>query len=145
MLRCVAGVEEEEVFVRHARIMKHHGQFEYDRVTEGILKSKTLIKTSSDWKRDRVHFVHTPFSEAIGAVATMAPFDVVLLDGVLERCQNPSSLLRSLCTSGVVRDSGVLVIASSNDWSNKVTPLSSWVGGYLVSTSSAMSLPLCMQ
>ncbi len=40
----VVGVDASSTFVRHARIMQHHGQEEYERVREGILTETTLVR-----------------------------------------------------------------------------------------------------
>jgi SAM-dependent methyltransferase len=134
--------------VRHARILKHHGQFEFDRVREGILTDTTLARVPAGVDRARAHFIVADASDlpqavldeaaslragaAAGKASTAAGaaggFDLVVVDDVLTELRQPLDLVRRL--RAYVRAGGVVVIASSNDWRPEVTPRNSWLGGF---------------
>jgi len=141
--RAVVGVDQREDLVRHARILKHHGQFEFDRVREGILTDTALARVPAGVDRARAHFLVADASDlpsavldeaaalradsAAGAAGAAGAFDLVVIDDVLTELRQPLDLVRRL--RAYVRAGGVVVIASSNDWRPEVTPRNSWLGG----------------
>ena len=55
----VVGVDGSSTFVRHARIMQHHGQEEFERVREGILTETVLVSVRKPPFNARALVVHT--------------------------------------------------------------------------------------
>ncbi|RYY33881.1 hypothetical protein EON62_03795, partial [archaeon] len=73
----VTGVDEDEASVRHARILQHHGQFEYERVREGVLTDKALVKIHPDVKRGCASFVHADPRSLPSTLLAAGGFDLV--------------------------------------------------------------------
>ena len=134
------GVDRREPAVRHARIFQHHGQFQFERVREGVLTDTSLVRVPAGVARARVAF-HVADACALPAeVLAEAPafsaasaaagggFDVVVVDDLLTKQRQPLDLVQRL--ADYVRPGGVLVITSTNAWSPAVTPRNSWLGGY---------------
>ena len=55
-------------------------------------------------------------------------FDAVLAANVVERLAHPGLFLDQL--AGLVKASGVVVLASAFSWSEHDTPKSNWLGGF---------------
>ena len=124
----VTAVDADEPSIRHARIMKHHGQFEYDRPTEGVLTEPVLsVVSATPGQRSAVDFLLGDLEDA-ALEGARGCYDVVVLDGALTRCARPLSVLARASDS--VREGGVLVVASDNDWRASFTPRTSWCGGF---------------
>ena len=134
----VTGVDVRETAIRHARIFQHHGQFEYERVREGVLSDTVLANVdASPAERARAEFVLAD-ATALPAALLATPYDVVVLDSLLARLKQPLDLVRSL--AALVRPGGTLVIASSNDWDPAVTPRNSWIGGFKMNGEDCSTL-----
>jgi hypothetical protein len=50
------GVDKCSTYIRHARIMQHHGQLEFERVREGVLTDTTLVHADAAANRGNVVF-----------------------------------------------------------------------------------------
>jgi len=124
----VVGVDAAEAAVRHSRIMQHHAQLEYERVTEGVLTTTALVRTPAGVDRSRVTFFNSPLAALTPDAAAGGPFDLVLVNDALCRAVQPLDIVTSL--PGIVRPGGVAVVACSNDWDAAVTPRNSWLGGF---------------
>ena len=137
----VLGVDAREPSIRQARILQHHGQYEYERVREGLLTRPQLARVPEGVDRSRAHFVVSelgvgsaaaaaapPPGDAAGEVAAAGPFPVVVYDSLLTGARNPREALAAV-TSLVCRE-GLLLISSSNAWSAAATPRNSWLGGF---------------
>jgi formylglycine-generating enzyme required for sulfatase activity/SAM-dependent methyltransferase len=125
----VVGVDNREVAIRHARVMQHHGQLEYERVKEGVLSTTALVKVPGGGSnRAAAVFALGDACNLPEDVLAYGPFDVVVVDAILTRQTQPLDLTKKL--SKYVRPGGLCVIASNNDWDPKVTPRNSWIGGY---------------
>lgn len=86
--------------------------------------------------RARVQIAHSALSVCgqHPAVAESGPFDVVVVDDALVREQQPLALVEVL--TGLVRPSGLLLVASSNQWDAEVTPRNLWLGGFKMNGES---------
>jgi formylglycine-generating enzyme required for sulfatase activity/2-polyprenyl-3-methyl-5-hydroxy-6-metoxy-1,4-benzoquinol methylase len=125
----VLGVDVRDSAVRHARILQHHGQFAFERVREGVLTSTTLATVSADAAaRGRCAFAIGDATDLSAEILAAAPYDSVVLDGLLVRLRQPLDILTKL--EALVAPGGLLVISSNNDWSPKTTPRNSWTGGF---------------
>jgi putative 4-mercaptohistidine N1-methyltranferase len=133
------GVDARESAIRHARILQHHGQMEFERVREGVLTTTTLARVGCDAAaRACASFAVGDAAALPDDVARAAPFDVLLLDGVLARMRQPLDLIKRL--DALVAPGGVLVIVSSNDWLPDVTPRNSWLGGFKMNGEACSTL-----
>eukprot|EP00128_Syssomonas_multiformis_P002618 Colp12_sorted_trinity150504_noHs@28834 len=54
-------------------------------------------------------------------------YDFVLAENIIDRIYNPRNFLANIHTR--INASGLLIIASAYDWSEKLTPKQNWVGG----------------
>jgi formylglycine-generating enzyme required for sulfatase activity/SAM-dependent methyltransferase len=140
----VTGVDDHEPSIRHARLLQHHAQFEYERVDEGILTSTTLGKIQAGGlapaDRAKVSFylgelTAATTNSAAGSssglsaeVLAAAPYDVVVVDDLLVRSTQPLDLLAKV--PSLLKKGGLCVFASSNNWDPAVTPRNSWLGGF---------------
>ena len=139
----VIGVDDSEPLIRHARIMQHHGQFEYEQVREGILTDSVRVQCPVDaGTRARAVFVlgdaSAPLSPEL--LRDYGPFDAVFVDDILTARTQPLSVLQAL--KSFVRPGGILVIASNNDWSPQRTPRNSWCGGFKMNGEELSTLAM---
>ncbi|KAA0175366.1 hypothetical protein FNF27_03067 [Cafeteria roenbergensis] len=128
----VVGTHHVEPVLRQARLLQHHGQLEYQRLTEGILTTTALVNVDRDIDRSRAVYVETCVSELEPALKANGgkPFDAVVLDGALTQVTQPLDALKSLRKAGVVAEGGVVVVLSDHSWNADVTPRNSWLGGF---------------
>jgi formylglycine-generating enzyme required for sulfatase activity/2-polyprenyl-3-methyl-5-hydroxy-6-metoxy-1,4-benzoquinol methylase len=136
----VVGVDAREPAVRHARVMQHHGQFEYERVREGVLTDTTLVRTPAGVDRSRASYFVGDAAALGPEVTDQGPFDVVVLDGLLTRLQQPLDVVSRL--REYVRPGGLLVVSSNNDWQPSITPRNSWTGGFLMNGEEITTLDM---
>lgn len=68
----------------------------------------------------------------------LVQFDAVLAANVIERLANPALFLDQL--AGLVKASGVVVLASAFSWSEHDTPKESWLGGFYKVTCCILPL-----
>jgi hypothetical protein len=62
--------------------------------------------------------------------AELSGFDIVVLNDVIDKVSTPGSVLSRLGgVRGMVRSGGLLVILSTFDWKEDITPRSLWIGG----------------
>ena len=130
----VVAVDGDEGSIRAARLIQHHGQLDFERVTEGVLTESALARTpAAPSDRAKVQFVHADVTflppDVLSASRGGAGFDTVLVDGnLLCRLTQPLALVSTL--SSLVRSGGLLVVSSANDWDPTITPRNSWLGGF---------------
>ena len=128
----VVGVDKREPVIRHARIFQHHGQFEYERIREGILTDTSLVRVPAGIDRTKASFLvgdaSTLGNEVLLANTNNELYDVIILDSVLTRLRQPLDALTRI--SELVRPGGLVIITSNNDWSPSITPRNSWLGGF---------------
>jgi SAM-dependent methyltransferase len=134
----VVGIDKREPAIRHARLFQHHGQFEYERVREGVLTDTALVRVPPGVDRSRATFVHADATSIGADVLAMGPFDVVILDSILTRLRQPLEVLNSL--SSFVRPGGLVIITSNNDWDPSITPRNSWLGGFKMNGEDVSTL-----
>lgn len=138
----VVGIDNREPAIRHARVFQHHGQFEYERVREGVLTDTALVRVPQGVDRSRVSFV-VGDAGALGeevAAGNLGPFDVVILDSLLTRLRQPLDVLKSI--HALVNPGGLLIITSNNDWNPGFTPRNSWMGGFKMNGEDQSTLTM---
>mmetsp|Transcript_3361 Transcript_3361/g.10555 ORF Transcript_3361/g.10555 Transcript_3361/m.10555 type:complete len:893 (-) Transcript_3361:53-2731(-) len=139
----VVATDAREAVVRNARVLQHHGELGVVCHTEGLLGREELARVPVPPKlRARLMFVHAAAEAAADApdVRAAAPFDAVVVDGVLDRMRQPLALVDRL--PELVRPGGVLVVASANDWSPTTTPRNAWLGGFKMNGEAMTTLDM---
>jgi formylglycine-generating enzyme required for sulfatase activity/2-polyprenyl-3-methyl-5-hydroxy-6-metoxy-1,4-benzoquinol methylase len=127
------GIDSDEACIRTARLFRHHGQLDYERIDEGVISIAGLAHLDvSPSVRERVNFIladiaATPGSSEAASIPSDL-FDVVVVDDILTRVTQPLNVMNRL--GALVRTNGTLVIASANDWTPEHTPRNSWLGGF---------------
>lgn len=134
----VFGVDSDEQVVVGARLMQHHGEREYERITEGVLTETTLVRAPEGVDRSRAVYVVGDAEELPADVLAEAPFDAVVVDSLLCRLRQPLNLVKAL--PQLVQVGGALVISSSNDWCPAHTPRNSWMGGFCMNGEQMSTL-----
>lgn len=124
----VVGVDASEPHIRHARVLQHHGLLEYQRTKEGVLTTTANITVPAALPRHRAVYALSALEELSEEVWAKAPYDVVVLDRVLDGMAKPLALAKAL--PRLVRPGGKIVVASANNWDASVTPRNSWLGGF---------------
>jgi len=124
----VVGVDAHEPFIRHARVIQHHGQLTYQRIAEGVLSRTETLDVPQHLPRQRAVYVLNELHELEEEVTAHAPYDVVVLDRVLDEHVQPLALAKLI--PRLVRAGGKVVVASANNWDASVTPRNSWLGGF---------------
>jgi len=137
----VVGVDNSEPAIRYARILQHHGQFEYERQREGVLTTTTLVTVPDYVDRSRAVFVQAD-AAAIGGsdVPSLGPFQICVFDGILTRLRFPRDALSAL--SSLVAPGGLLIVTSNNDWQANLTPRNSWIGGFKMNGEDQSTLTM---
>ncbi len=141
----VVGADASEPAIRHARILQHHGQYEYERVREGVLTRAQMAHVGEGVPRARAHFVCADLTAAgggggAGELQAAGPYPVVVFDGLLTACRNPREALAAVAR--LVCSGGLLLIASSNSWRADATPRNSWLGGFKLNGEDQDTLSL---
>ena len=135
----VIAVDVREPAIRHARLFQHHGQFEYERVNEGVLTSTALVRVpSGPSERARVAFFCDDARALSADVTSQGPFDVVIVDSFLPRLTQPLDVIKQL--SGYARPGGLVILTSHNDWDPRTTPRNSWLGGFKMNGEDCTTL-----
>ena len=124
----VVGVDSSEPLIRHARVLQHHGQFGYDRVTEGMLTASALARVPEGSNRGRATFVVGDACALSPEVLQAGPYGIVLLDMCLTKLRQPQAALAA--AAAALAPGGLLIITSHNDWDAAHTPRNSWLGGF---------------
>jgi len=118
--------------------MQHHGEREYERITEGILTETTLVRAPDGVDRSRAVYVVGEAEDLPADILAEAPFDAVVVDSILCRLRQPLNLVKQL--PGLVQAGGALVVSSSNDWCPSHTPRNSWMGGFCMNGEDMSTL-----
>lgn len=138
----VVGVDSSEPAIRHARILQHHGQFEYERQREGVLTTTTLVTVPEGVDRGRAVFVNEDVHKLGegGEVATLGPYAIAVFDSLLTHLRFPRDALAAL--PALVVPGGLLIITSNNNWQSSLTPRNSWLGGFKMNGEDQSTLTM---
>jgi len=139
----VVGLDRREASIRHARILLHHGQFEYERLQEGILTHTAIARVPEGVDRSRVTFVHADAESAEPSAADASwaqSYDVVVVDGLLTRTRQPLDVLSR--ATAWTKPGGLLIVISNNDWDPQVTPRNGWLGGFKMNGEDQSTLTM---
>lgn len=124
----VLGVDADKLLIRSARVLLHHTELHYERLTEGMLRKTEVAHVPADAHRERVQFFVGDAADLAADVTSAGPFNVVFVDGLLDRMRNPRALVCRLAE--LVKPGGAVVIASANDWTSRKAPKGAWLGGF---------------
>ncbi|EKX51807.1 hypothetical protein GUITHDRAFT_65798 [Guillardia theta CCMP2712] len=139
----VVGVDVEH-FVQAAEEMKRDGQRKFSRKEEGKLATELIASTDSFVDRTRVTFRTADLENLCSA--DLGRFNVVLLEHILERVSSPSACLSNMVgDEGLVERGGLLVVATSSDWSEDVALPQEWLGGTVDAEGNEISLTTALE
>lgn len=124
----VEGVDFSANSIQMAWQIAETGHARYLMTTEGDLvdyreanlHELNLAKTAS-----KVHFNQ---SDASNLKDSLTGFDLILALNVIERLHDPAQFLNDIPAR--LNDDGVLVIASTYAWDQRLTPRGNWLGGF---------------
>ncbi|MBC2607713.1 5-histidylcysteine sulfoxide synthase [Pelagicoccus albus] len=126
----VTGIDFSARMIRIGVQLKEKGYTQYTLPEEGEISSFHQVKLQNlglDGTRDRVEFMQGDLSNL---KEIYQGYDLILLDTLLERSYDPQKFLES--ASKRLNEGGLLVIASTYDWQEKVTSRDHWLGGIKV-------------
>ncbi len=124
----VTGIDAS---TRHLRIgveMIEKGYTQWEMPKEGAIvefRQARLSNFGLDDYRSKVTFLQ---GDLANLKDLYTGFDLILLDGVLERSYAPGNFLRDVHQR--LLPWGMLIIACSNDWNRAHSPVEEWLGGY---------------
>ena len=127
----VTGLDYSEAFVRAALLMKTQGSMPYERLETGRHTSTLMARVATDIDRERVVFVQGDAGAlSDSGLDEAAQFDAVLLSNLMCRLPDPAACLRQFTGAGsVLKQNGVLVLASPNSWMEQYTPREHFLDG----------------
>lgn len=136
----VMGIDLSHEFVTAATSLKHKGCVHGRRRDEGHVGSDVLVGPDCNPAvRERVVFRQM---DPCCLAADMGPYDVVLVNSVLDRVPAPKSCLgRMGGERPMVSRGGLLVVASSYSWSENVADKKLWLGGVARADGTSDSSP----
>ncbi|CAD7695054.1 unnamed protein product [Ostreobium quekettii] len=124
----VVGLDLEGEHVQVAKKLQQDDEITVVRKVEG--KVTDTVRVKLPLKRDiksRVVFRHM---DPCGIAPDIGEFDVVLITNILERIASPKApLLRMGGACPIVKRGGVVVVASTCDWKERVSSSQLWLSG----------------
>ncbi len=120
----VTGIDVSHRFIMAAIELKKNGRLGFDRVDEGVLKSRCIGRVPADIDRRRVHF---EVGDAHNLRENLGLHDIVLASNLLDRMGDPGRLIQRLPT--LVKPGGQLILTSPYTWMEEFTPHGKWLGG----------------
>jgi 5-histidylcysteine sulfoxide synthase len=143
VVQTIVGIDTSEGLIQQARLLQHHGEVRYERPDEGIIMSQMLAKVPAKVDRSRVSFLQVTEDEYINGtldagIAGHSQFDLVLVEDVLDKLNQPLNLARAL--AALVKPGGKLVVLSGNNWTKQRTPRVSWLGGFVLNGETMKTL-----
>jgi 5-histidylcysteine sulfoxide synthase/putative 4-mercaptohistidine N1-methyltranferase len=124
----VEAIDLSEQFINTAKMIQETGKINFSVKEEGKIYSKQTSFISLKYK-DRINFRR---ADACSLPPEYTNFDAVLIANVLCRLPSPMACLsRLMGMRSILKDKGLLVIASPFTWMDKFTPEDVWLGGYI--------------
>ncbi|MDO9519144.1 MAG: 5-histidylcysteine sulfoxide synthase [Pseudohongiella sp.] len=127
----VIGLDYSEAFVGAAQLMQRQGSMAYERLETGRHTTKLIARVAPDIDRSRVSFIQGDAARLKAAgLDQPAQFDAVLLSNLMCRLPDPAACLRQFTgAASVLKENGVLVLASPNSWMEQYTDPSRFLDG----------------
>lgn len=122
----VTGLESSSAFIDVCNELKETGKYKYKLKAESESQSfaEATASIAPEIDRTRVTFV---VGDACNLANELGPFDLIIVENLLEKAHNPKQCLIDLHNK--LNDKGILIIASSFIWSEEYTPREFWIGG----------------
>lgn len=126
--RSVLGIDHNGEHIEIAKSVLNGSLNTYDLTTEGDIVDSHKIGLNADVsKRGIIDFRQ---ADVMSLPAELQNFDFVLLNDVIDKVSSPNSVLSRLGGErGLVKPGGVLMVLSSFQWKETVTPKALWLGG----------------
>ena len=127
----VTGLDYSEAFISAARTLQRDGQLAYVRLETGRYVTPLIAQVASDIDRSRVRFLQGDAAKLkMAGLNKPAHFDAVLLSNLMCRLPDPAACLKQFTgADSVLREGGVLVLASPNSWMEQYTPAEQFLDG----------------
>ena len=116
------GIDYSRAFIRAAEILRDGGTVPYDRVEEGLLK--TRLEARAPFFVEGMSFRQ---GDAMELPEDLGSFDRVHAANLLCRLREPGKLLERF--PSLVRSGGELVLATPCTWLEDFTPVGNWPEG----------------
>ncbi|KAL3133907.1 hypothetical protein ABBQ32_008363 [Trebouxia sp. C0010 RCD-2024] len=124
-LGCAVGGSSFALARAFQQVLQREGVLAYTSLEEGEITATRLAQLPDDVEADRVQFLQ---ADLCRLPQNLVQFDAVLAANVVERLADPGLFLDQL--AGLVKASGVVVLASAFSWSEHDTPKGNWLGGF---------------
>ena len=124
----VVGIDFSARLIRHAEEMKRGGLLRYVMKSEGKLERFQEVTLASSGLREVEEKVTFWQGDACNLKAHFRGFDLVLAANLLEKLYEPRKFLESLADR--LLPGALLLLTSSCDWQEEVTPEEHWIGGF---------------
>ncbi len=115
-----------------ARLIKFAVNFKQNRKLKYILKDegdidifKEIYLDDYDFNEDRVEFWQ---ADMANLKPNFKGYDLIVLNDSIDRSYKPKKFLQEAHER--LNDNGYLVVSSSFDWSESITPKEEWIGGF---------------
>lgn len=139
----VEGVDFSANYIQKAWQIAQNGGARYVVTTEGELidyREANLNQFELDVIAEKVRFSQ---GDVANMKSSLADFDLVLVLNVIDRLPNPIQFLNDI--SKRLNGGGILVIASSYSWDQRLTPKQNWLGGFKKDGESLTTLDALKQ
>lgn len=131
--RFVMGIDHNQNDVETARHLLDKQTVTYTLQNEGDGNQGIPVSIDEDFRASSTESnqkVEFRCADPMCLPAELNGFDIVVLNDVIDKVSTPGSVLSRLGgVRGMVRNGGLLVILSTFDWKEEITPKSLWLGG----------------
>ncbi len=121
----VSAIDYSQRFIDVANTVRETGTYVADCYDEGEIHRPVTVTLPSEIDRTRVEFEQ---GDACNLRSDLGTFDVVAMVNLIDRLPQPRRCLESL--TSLVRNDGILLIASPYTWLEEYTARDQWLGGY---------------
>ena len=124
----VTGLDISARIIQVGVALQQRGRYPYAVVDEGELtdhRRADIAALGLDHVAHRVQFVQ---GDPCNLKPNLHHYDLVTAANVLDQLREPAAFLREMVSR--VNPGGLLVLSAPYDWSDAVTPRSSWLGGF---------------
>lgn len=127
----VVGLDYSQAFIDAACLMQRQGSMAYERLETGRHNTRLIARIDPDIDRSRVSFIQGDAALLKqSGLSDPAQFDAVLLSNLMCRLPDPAACLRQFTgPESVLKQNGVLVLASPNSWMEQYTDPARYLDG----------------
>lgn len=128
MFKAVTAIDSSARFIQPAVELQQNGLLRYVIKDEGelqVFKDMLLEDLNLNPEATPVHFMQ---DDAMKLKKTYSGYDVVLAFNLLEELQDASVFLKSIHER--LNKDGILIIGSTYEWDETVSPKEKWLGGF---------------